>query len=192
MSVSTTAPTQILRDIGPIPGTNTYGFIPGILDGDIDSSGNSQKMICDVIRRGGQPFLASVAKTLHPKSQLGKWDPDVYSGVVEQMDIDQFFQWNDCHWRIPKYELLKRVDEWNESLDKYCDNKGLSGLEREAVIRLHLASPFAPCANLKCDKIETKVKEFSRCGKCLSEAYCSNACQKEDYAFHKPRCVKRA
>ena len=66
---------------------------------------------------------------------------------------------------IPKPELLKRVDEWNDALEKYCDSVGLTGSDREAVIELHKASPFAPCANINCNKVETKVKQFDRCSR---------------------------
>lgn len=147
---------------------------------------------CEWIRKAGRPFLEEVAKSVHPKSKVATWDPNVYAGVMEQMDADSYFQWTDVHWSIPKPELLKRVDEWNDALERYADSEGLVGAEREDVIKLHTASHLAPCANIHCDKYETSVKEFSRCQKCLLVSYCSRSCQKEDYLpRHKQRCVKR-
>jgi hypothetical protein len=97
----------------------------------------------------------------------------------------------DIHWQLPKAELLTRVSDWNAALEKYCDDKGLVGLKREQVIMLHTASPFAPCANLSCEKVETKVKEFAICSRCLQVGYCSDACRREDWAFHKKRCCTK-
>lgn len=105
--------------------------------------------------------------------------------------IDDYFQWNDIHWQLPKAELLTRVSDWNAALDKYCDFEGLVGLNREQVIMLHTASPFAPCANLSCEKVETKVKEFAICSRCLQVGYCSDACRRDDSTFHKKRCCKK-
>mmetsp|Transcript_37986 Transcript_37986/g.68399 ORF Transcript_37986/g.68399 Transcript_37986/m.68399 type:complete len:152 (-) Transcript_37986:478-933(-) len=130
-----------------------------------------------------------MSQTVHPKSRIHTWDPNVCAGVMER--LDNSIRWNDIHWNIPKPELLKRVAKWNEALEKYCDDEGLASLEREEVIKLHTASPLAPCANLNCENMETKVKEFSRCSRCLSVAYCSRACSKEDYPVHKTRCMKR-
>jgi len=155
------------------------------------------KMKCEQIMKGGRPLLAKVSQSFHPKSKIGTWDPEVYCGVMQHIGHSQdvvmidFFQWNDIHWILPKPELLKRVDEWNNALEQYCDSVGLTGLKRGDVIKMHTASPFAPCANLNCKRMETKVKEFSKCSRCLSVAYCSRACSKEDYKFHKIRCIAR-
>ena len=145
--------------------------------------------VCKVLREMGQPALKYLALSFHPKSQIGEWDINVYAGVVER--IDNFFQWNDIHWKLPKPELLLRVKEWNEALEKYCDDSGLTGAEREKVIKNHTASPLAPCANLTCDKIEKKVKEFQKCSRCVSVAYCSVGCQRQDWATHKKKCIPK-
>jgi hypothetical protein len=115
------------------------------------------------------------------------WDPTVYAGVVDR--IDDCFTWNDLHWRLSKAELLQRTKEWNEALEKYCDDKGLTGAERKAVMQKHTANPCAPCANLPCNKWETKPKEFQSCSHCIAVAYCSRDCQKKDWkAQHKSAC----
>jgi hypothetical protein len=37
-------------------------------------------------------------------------------------------------------ELLQRTKEWNEGLEKYCDDMSLTGVEREAdVVQKHTA-----------------------------------------------------
>jgi hypothetical protein len=99
-----------------------------------------------------------------PKTQLPTWDPDVYAGCIER--IDNWFQRKDLHWQIEKPELLQRVKEWNKALEKYCDDKGLSGATREEVIQKHTANPLAPCANWDCEIWETGVKDFQRCSQC--------------------------
>mmetsp|Transcript_20183 Transcript_20183/g.32719 ORF Transcript_20183/g.32719 Transcript_20183/m.32719 type:complete len:117 (+) Transcript_20183:96-446(+) len=113
-----------------------------------------------------------------------------HGGIMETMGEDEFFQWNDVHWRIPKPEL-NRGTGWNESLEHQCTNKGIVGWEREELMKLHTASPFAPCATPNCDKMETKANEFSRCSICRIVAYWSRACSKEAYSFHKARCIGR-
>mmetsp|Transcript_12464 Transcript_12464/g.17894 ORF Transcript_12464/g.17894 Transcript_12464/m.17894 type:complete len:645 (+) Transcript_12464:185-2119(+) len=137
------------------------------------------KSRCKMVREGGALAMQAIVAGDNPCSKLSSWDPEVYAGVMETMDPVLSFQWNDVHWALPKAELLKRVSEWNEALEQYCDSIGLSGSEREDVTKLHTASPFAPCGNVKCDKVETSVKQYSRCSKCYSVAYCSSACQRE-------------
>ncbi len=128
------------------------------------------KTRCKMVREGGGLFMQAIVAGDNPCSKLSTWDPEVYAGVMETMDPSLSFQWNDLHWALPKAELLKRVSEWNEALEQYCDSICLSGLERRAVIKLHTASPYAPCGNVKCDKTETSVKQYSRCSKCYSVA----------------------
>jgi hypothetical protein len=79
--------------------------------------------------------------------------------------------WNALHWRIDKVELLQRTKEWNEGLKKYCDDMGLTGAEREAVVQKHTANPCAPCSNPSCNHWETESKEFKACSRCKSVAY---------------------
>jgi hypothetical protein len=97
--------------------------------------------------------------------------------------------WIDLHWRLDKVELLQRTKEWNEGLQKYCHDIGLTGAEREAVVQKHTANPCAPCANPSCNNLETEPKEFKKCSRCKSVAYCSIDCQKKDWkAQHKSTC----
>jgi hypothetical protein len=124
---------------------------------------------CKIVREGGAIALKAIASD-NPCSKLSSWDPEVYAGVMETMDANLSFQWNDVHWALPKAELLKWTEEWNEALEQYCDNIGLTGSEREDVIKLHTASAFAPCGNVKCCKMETSVKQYSRCSKCYNIA----------------------
>jgi hypothetical protein len=115
------------------------------------------------------------------------WDPVVYAGIVDR--IDNYFMWNDLHWRLDKVELLRRTKEWNEGLEKYCDDTGLTGAEREAVVQKHTANPCAPCSTASCNKWETEPKEFQTCSRCKSVAYCSRDCQKKDWKTqHKFTC----
>jgi hypothetical protein len=117
------------------------------------------------------------------------WDPMVYAGVVDR--IDDCFTWNDLHWQLAKVELLQRTKEWNEGLEKYCDDMGLTEAEREAVVPKHTANPCAPCSNPSCNNWETKPKEFQKCSRCKSVAYCSSDCQKKDWkAQHKSTCIE--
>jgi hypothetical protein len=116
------------------------------------------------------------------------WDSMVYAGVVDR--IDDYFMWTDQHWCLTKVELLQRTKEWNEALEEYCDDMGLTGAEREAVVQKHTANPCAPCSNASCNNLETKPKEFETCSRCKSVAYCSGDCQKKDWkAQHKSTCA---
>jgi hypothetical protein len=91
---------------------------------------------------------------------------------------------------LTKVELLQRTKEWNEALEKYCDDMGLTAAERKSVVQKHTANPCAPCSNPSCNKWETKAKEFKSCSGCKAVAYCSRDCQKKDWkAQHKRTCV---
>jgi MYND finger len=119
---------------------------------------------------------------------LDSWDMEVYAGIMER--IPNSFQWNDLHWDLESRELLKRVEEWNTALVKYCDDIGLvDGSERrEAVLKLHTASPFAPCACPSCNNVEESVKQFKKCSRCHRVAYCSRECQRANWKVHKKGC----
>ena len=129
--------------------------------------------------------VRSLQSTLGPTCILD-WETTVYTGVLER--LDNFFYWTDLHYMIEEAEILKRVEEWNDALEVYCDDMGLVGAERERIIRKHTASPFAPCANPVCHKYETSVKQYNRCSKCKTISYCSRECQKEHWKKHKPEC----
>ena len=143
-------------------------------------------MVCNFIRDIGQPALKIMGNITHPKSRVKEWDTEVYSGIVERSN--DWLHWSDIHWKVPKRVLLRHAKEWNKALEQYCNDVGLEGTERNEVIRKHAASPLAPCANLLCDKFETKVKEFKQCSYCLNVAYCSVDCQRQDWNRHKKEC----
>lgn len=147
------------------------------------------------VRSFGLRLLQSEGKTVMlrwgnldgRKSDISSWDPVVYVGCVER--IATFFFLYDVHWSIEKSELLRRVKEWNEALTLYCDDKGLQGAEREAVISKHTASPLARCANPDCEHWEQDVKELQRCSRLRRVAYCSRDCQRSDWKQHKSICA---
>jgi hypothetical protein len=139
------------------------------------------------IRTMGQAGLRSMAAAKGPKCNIGEWDADVVAGCVER--IGDPFIWVNVHWPLDKSEILLRVKEWNEALEKYCDDVGLTGDERAAVVKKHTASPCAPCANPSCDKVEESVKQFKRCGRCKHVSYCSGECQRGDWHLHKKSCI---
>jgi len=80
---------------------------------------------------------------------------------------------------IAKSELLGRTKEWNDALEQYYDDAGLTGKVRRQNIEKHAANPLAPCANPSCNKYEEKVKSFPKCLRCKGVAYCSSLCQRE-------------
>jgi hypothetical protein len=124
------------------------------------------------------------------RSSIKHWVPMVYAGVLDIMGTAEYFMWTDLHWRLTKVELLQRTKLWNEALEKYCDDRGLTGAKRQAAIQKHTANPCAPCANPPCEKWEKEPKEFKTCSRCKSVAYCSRDCQKQDWnAQHKAECV---
>ena len=118
------------------------------------------------------------------KSKIPKeWDQAIYVGIMER--IENWFGWTDLHWHLPKAELIQRSREWNEALGKYCDDMGLVGKKRQQAIKIHTASPLAPCANPGCNKFEVEVKGFAKCSRCKRVAYCSVKCQKAHWKSHK-------
>ncbi len=166
-------------------------FVSAVL-GDAEMNPHEKvREICDFIRATGKSVLEETyEKISHPKSRRCDWDADVYAGTMERISMP--FNWDDTHWKMPKTEVLLRTKKWNDALEKYCNEVGLEGEKREEVVRLHAASPLAPCANLTCDKVESKVKEFRTCSKCKAVAYCCLECQREDWKRHKNRECTRS
>jgi MYND finger len=118
---------------------------------------------------------------------MSTWDPLVYAGCLERLDRSCFF-WKDLHWGLDRSELLERAKERNKALQEYCDDMGLVGEERELVVAKHKANPCAPCGRSGCDAFEEEVREFQRCSRCKSIAYCGRTCQKIDWAEHRKIC----
>jgi hypothetical protein len=145
--------------------------------------------IAAAIRSGGSFRLKQIGSNRHGgvRDRVHDMDPDVYAGCIER--IDDFFCWSDVHWSLEKAELLIRVKEWNEALKKFCDDKGLTGSVRQSAIEKHQATPYAPCGNPSCNKIETKVKEYLKCSRCKMIAFCSRECQRETWTIHKKICI---
>jgi hypothetical protein len=108
--------------------------------------------------------------------------------IMKHLEEGQVFKWTSRHWWIPKAELLVMVKRWNIALTKYCDEAGMTGSHRASVIEKNCATLYAPCGNASCTKIETKVKEFSKCSKCKTIAYCSSKCQRKGWKVHKGNC----
>jgi hypothetical protein len=140
---------------------------------------------CAVIRTTG---LGIFPDTNGRRNCVKDWDPEVFASVMER--IEDSFMWNDCHWQVDKTILLQRTKEWNKALEQYCNDIGLTGAKREAVVKKHTASPCAPCANPLCNNLEVEPKDFLRCGQCKTVAYCSRECQKTNWKNHKQYCIK--
>jgi hypothetical protein len=104
------------------------------------------------------------------------------------LDTTKRFKWTPLHWGVPKAELLYMVKKWNIGLRKFCDVKELTGSDREHVIENNCATPYALCGSGSCPNIETKVKEFRKCSKCKTIAYCSSECQRKGWKAHKKSC----
>eukprot|EP00546_Thalassionema_frauenfeldii_P018505 CAMPEP_0178901386 /NCGR_PEP_ID=MMETSP0786-20121207/3993_1 /TAXON_ID=186022 /ORGANISM="Thalassionema frauenfeldii, Strain CCMP 1798" /LENGTH=105 /DNA_ID=CAMNT_0020572481 /DNA_START=89 /DNA_END=407 /DNA_ORIENTATION=+ len=83
-----------------------------------------------------------------------KYDLEVYASIVER--LDNFFLWRQDHWALEKVELEKQVQEWNDALEQYCDEEDIHGDEREQVIRLNEATPFAPSPIQLVQKLKPK------------------------------------
>lgn len=124
-------------------------------------------------------------------SVMHQWEMEVYVGIMNR--IDDWFPWNDLHWSVSREELLRRTKEWNNALVQYCDDKNLTGCDREETMRLYTANPLAPCANPMCNKRETEVKSFGKCPRCKRTAYCSKECYKGHLkTTHRMHCSKHA
>jgi MYND finger len=148
----------------------------------------------DVVRESIRLFRESPAHFLEmcaefgPKSNMAStWDAAVYAGCLENLDNPLFF-WKDVHWDLDRSELLRRARDWNAALQKYCDDVGLQGEERNVVVEKHTAHPCGPCGFVGCTAIETEVREFQRCAGCRSIAYCGRSCQGRDWAEHRKVC----
>jgi len=150
------------------------------------SADERKVQVCQMLRNGGFQMMTSMDS---PKSKLSEWDGEVYAGVIER--LDDWFMWKDVHYILAKPELLKRTKEWNDALEQYADDVGLTGQVRRQVIEKHTASPLAPCANPSCNNYEEKVKSFPHCSRCKCVAYCSSQCQKEHWKCgHKKQCIQ--
>lgn len=139
----------------------------------------------DIARSLG-PKALEFSASMSPKSRIGEWGVHICAGIMDR--IENEFQWNDIHYKLPKSELLVRTKEWNTALEQCCDDFGLTGEERDKVIKQHTASPLAPCGNTTCDVFEEAVKEFAACSRCKSIAYSSRTCQKMHWKEHKEWC----
>ena len=130
----------------------------------------------------------------HPKSALPTYDMDVFSGVYEEIDRmvgpGKCFMWINLHWKLDESELLVRAKEWNAALQSFC-SKETSWTEehRREMIRIHTASPLAPCGCPSCDETERQVKEYKKCSRCRHIAYCSVNCQRNHWREHKKDCL---
>jgi MYND finger len=122
-----------------------------------------------------------------PKTRMTTWDWRVYAGCLERLGRP-LYVWMDVHWNRDRTTLLRQVREWNAALEKYCDDVGLQGEERELVVHRHTANPCGPCGFIGCDAFETKVREFEWCAQCKAIAYCSRRCQRKDWAEHSKIC----
>jgi MYND finger len=149
---------------------------------------NLHKLTAAEIRASPDTFQSLVDEA-DAKSQLASWDPLVYAGCLDRLGVGEGFFWKDTHWKLDKSELLRQVKEWNKALEKYCDDEGLAGEERERVVARHTANPCAPCGRSGCDAFEQDVREFRRCSRCKAIAYCGRTCQKLDWSNHRPFCV---
>lgn len=151
------------------------------------TSDNTRSFAVQAVRSGGLNMIVGMGVGSTRKSEILDWDREVYAGCLER--LDNWFFWNDLHWQLEKSELLQRVKEWNDALEGYCSDKGLTGAARQAVVNKHRANPLAPCANPRCSVWEKEVKEFQRCGRCRKVAYCSRDCQVGDWKKHKAQCI---
>jgi MYND finger len=124
-----------------------------------------------------------------PKTRMTAWNWQVYAGCLERMQRPH--PWIDVHWHLDRVELLRQAHEWNAALQRYCDDMGLQGDERQHVVAKHTANPCGPCGFLGCDAFETKVRDFQRCSQCKAIAYCGRRCQKKDWAEHQKVCNVR-
>jgi hypothetical protein len=182
----------------PVDGTTTQSLLrleQMMFPEGMDPNGPivPHSMTSEELQTGQSDLIKSVGLSIFPdfngcRCGVKDWNPVVYTGVMDR--IDNCFMWTDLHWRFTKVELLQRTKEWNEALEKYCDDMGLTGAEREAVVQKHTANPCAPCSNPTCNNRETEPKEFKNCSRCKLVAYCSRDCQKKDWkAQHKSTCV---
>eukprot|EP00978_Attheya_sp_CCMP212_P001454 scaffold3046_cov51-Attheya_sp.AAC.3 len=143
---------------------------------------------CHILRNGGFEHMMSMDANA-AKSKLREWDVEVYASVVER--LGDWFMWKDVHYILAKPELLKMTKEWNDALEQYANDIGLTGQVRRQVIEQHTANPCAPCANPSCTKYEEKVKSFPQCSRCKLVAYCGSQCQKQHWKCgHKKQCMR--
>ena len=131
-----------------------------------------------------------IKKTVPEFKPRASWDKRVYASIYGGLGLKAFFL-DDRHWHINEAELKQRVKEWNAGLVQYCDDKKLEGDERETTIKAHWASELAPCGNDDCNVVETKIKDFERCGRCKRISYCSSDCQSKHWSKHKKHCIAR-
>jgi hypothetical protein len=168
-------------------------FVDRDADGVPTGRAMNAKMLRDqqveAIRFDGGSMFKEIMRSKYTgvRNRVHDMDPDVFAGCLER--IDNGFFWTDVHWEIEKAELLIRVKEWNEALNKFCDDRRLTGSKRKSTIEKHQATPYAPCGNPRCNKVETKVKEYLKCSRCKAIAFCSRECQRDAWTIHKKSCI---
>ena len=107
------------------------------------------------------------------------------------------------------------MDEWNEGVDKYIatqgDSRSREVIERCAKIALDGGPLYKRCEAASCERVEgVDVDHLKRCSKCKRVCllfyflatyhidqhaqifYCSQTCQKDDWARHKTECSNQS
>ena len=123
-----------------------------------------------------------------PKSQIPNWDVDVFVGCVERLG-DRWFYWNDLHWQLEKSELLVRTKEWNKALEEYVNDEGITGEERDAIIKKHQANPLAHVLTCLVWCGKHKSSSFSDAEDVKQLHIASHNCQRDHWKHHKPECI---
>eukprot|EP00814_Leptocylindrus_danicus_P019389 CAMPEP_0116010476 /NCGR_PEP_ID=MMETSP0321-20121206/4022_1 /TAXON_ID=163516 /ORGANISM="Leptocylindrus danicus var. danicus, Strain B650" /LENGTH=575 /DNA_ID=CAMNT_0003479579 /DNA_START=38 /DNA_END=1766 /DNA_ORIENTATION=+ len=143
----------------------------------------------EMVKISWDAIYLHLTKEEREKSLIDTYDRKVYIGVLERLETPRV--WSGVHWNTGESELLEEVKNWNEALERYCDDQGLNGEARRTIVKRHAASPLAPCGCYSCNKVEKKVKSLRLCSRCKAIAYCDRNCQKEDWRRHKLVCGKQ-
>jgi len=99
---------------------------------------------------------------------------------------------NETPWPIPTTTLLRLIgqlptlDEETKALLEVAQKRGKE--KRRNFTKMFLEEIAPDKANRCANDLCRKVQKLKKCSKCRIFSYCSVACQKTDWKYHKPTC----
>ncbi|KAJ3551210.1 hypothetical protein NM688_g4837 [Phlebia brevispora] len=101
--------------------------------------------------------------------------------------------WGGC---ISKLRAQKLMKVWNTKVDEYIRNEGdtrsAREIEIEAKIGVHGGPLYRRCEAEGCNNIEGReIEKVKYCGRCKLAFYCSNACQRKGWKYHREECSEK-
>ncbi|CAL1717168.1 unnamed protein product [Somion occarium] len=143
-------------------------------------------------------------QALGPDMVQRKWNrPRILSQMLAfEPDMDRAFLYTTVHgtfhprpWdgQLSKAESKTCMEKWNALVDTYIasgvDSRSRFDIELAAKISMSGGPLYKHCDATNCRHVEKRdVPAMKTCGRCQKAFYCSQDCQKSDWAIHKRQC----